>query len=63
MVLHRVGGDTKPRRDLVGAEPGALYRVLWALASLGVFAETADGSFAMTPLAEALCSDASGSFA
>jgi len=45
----------------LGAEAAALYRVLRALASLGVFAETADGSFAMTPLARALCSDASGS--
>ena len=45
----------------VGAEPGALYRVLRALASLGVFAETADGAFTMTPLAEALCSDAGAS--
>ena len=44
-----------------GAEPGALYRVLRALASFGVFAETADGAFTMTPLAEALCSESRGS--
>ena len=45
----------------VGAEPGALYRVLRALASLGIFAEAADGSFTMTPLAEELRSGANGS--
>ena len=44
-----------------GAEPGALYRVLRALASLGIFAETADGMFTMTPLAQALCSESHGS--
>src|SRR5688572_10786179 len=45
----------------VGAEPGALYRVLRALASLGIFADAPDGTFTMTPLAEALCSAAEGS--
>jgi DNA-binding IclR family transcriptional regulator len=35
----------------VGAHPRALYRVLRALASLGVFAETPEGHFALTPLA------------
>jgi hypothetical protein len=44
-----------------GAEPDALRRVLRALASLGIFAETADGAYALTPLAEPLCSDRPGS--
>ena len=35
----------------VGAHPHALYRVLRALASLGVFAETPEGRFEMTALA------------
>lgn len=44
-----------------GAEPRSLYRLLRALASLGVFAETADGQFTLTPLAEPLRSDVPGS--
>jgi SAM-dependent methyltransferase len=45
----------------VGADPQALYRVLRLLASLGVFAEVAPDSFALTPLGETLRSDAPGS--
>ena len=44
----------------VGADPQALYRVLRLLASLGVFAEVAPDSFALTPLGETLRSDAPG---
>jgi hypothetical protein len=40
---------------------GALYRLLRALASLGVFAEETDGRFRLTPLAECLCTSAPGS--
>jgi len=40
---------------------GALYRVLRALASVGVFIEDEDGRFSLTPLAEPLCTDAPGS--
>lgn len=39
------------------SNPSALYRVLRALASVGVFTETESGKFAMTPLAEFLRSD------
>lgn len=42
----------------VGAHPRALYRVLRALASLGVFAEDSEGRFGLTPLAEPLCTQA-----
>src|SRR5215210_3662967 len=35
----------------VGAHPRSLYRVLRALASLGIFAETPEGRFELTPLA------------
>jgi hypothetical protein len=42
----------------VGVHPQALYRVLRALASLGVFVEDADGRFALTPLASPLRRDA-----
>ena len=45
----------------VSVDPQALYRVLRALASLGIFVETEAGSFALTPLAEPLRSDVPGS--
>jgi hypothetical protein len=47
--------------QVVGAEPQALYRLLRALASLGIFTETAEGTFALTPLAELLQSEVPGS--
>jgi hypothetical protein len=40
-----------------GAEPQALYRLLRALSSLGVFAEGADGTFSPTALGALLCAD------
>jgi DNA-binding IclR family transcriptional regulator len=42
----------------VGADAPTLYRILRALASLGLFAEAVDGRFEMTPLAELLRGDA-----
>jgi hypothetical protein len=45
----------------VGADPSALHRVLRALASIGIFAESANGNFRLTPLAATLRSDAPGS--
>ena len=44
-----------------GADPRALYRLLRALASLGIFAEREDGRFQLTPLAEPLRSTVAGS--
>lgn len=41
-----------------GADPQALYRLLRALAAVGVFREGADRRFALTPLGECLRSDA-----
>jgi len=38
----------------VRAHPQALYRLLRALSSLGIFAETKDGRFELTPLADTL---------
>lgn len=38
----------------LGVDAGALFRLLRALASLGVFAESTDGRFEMTPAAELL---------
>lgn len=45
----------------VGVHPRALYRVLRALASNGIFAETADGAFELTPLAAPLQTGVPGS--
>ncbi len=45
----------------VGADAAALRRLLRALASIGIFAETSDGNFGLTPLAEQLRSDLPGS--
>jgi hypothetical protein len=60
---HLRHGPQTPDRlaKLVGAEPGALARLLRALASLGVFAETSEGAFALTPLARLLQADTAGS--
>ncbi len=41
----------------VGAVPRNLYRVLRALASMGILAETQDGTFTLTPLGEILRDD------
>ena len=43
------------------SDADALFRLLRALASIGVFTETAPGTFGLTPMAELLLSDASGS--
>jgi hypothetical protein len=42
-------------------EPSALYRLLRALASVGVFAEDGQGRFTLTPLGQCLRSDLPGS--
>jgi O-methyltransferase domain/Dimerisation domain len=44
-----------------GTHAGALYRVLRALASVGIFAEDDSRRFHLTPTAECLCSQAPGS--
>jgi hypothetical protein len=44
--------------ERTGAHPRALYRLLRALASVGIFTEENDGRFGLTPLAELLRSDA-----
>ena len=47
--------------EATSTDPGALYRLLRALASVGIFAETEPHQFSMTPLAEPLQSDVPGS--
>jgi Dimerisation domain len=60
-VLHSGPKTTREVAAAVGADASALYRVLRALAGMGIFAERADGRFEMTPLAEPLRPDASES--
>lgn len=45
----------------VGANPGALFRLLRALASLGVFSETGPRTFGLTPLGQTLRTGVDGS--
>ncbi len=47
--------------ETTGTHAPTLYRLLRALASVGVFAEQSDGRFGLTPLAEYLRSNAPGS--
>src|SRR5215212_9401827 len=47
--------------EATGTQSPALYRLLRALAGLGVLAEDAEGRFALTPLGEPLRSDAPNS--
>jgi hypothetical protein len=54
----------KPSEELAratGVRPKALYRLLRALASVGVFREEEDGRFGLTPLASYLQTGVSGS--
>jgi hypothetical protein len=45
----------------VGAHPGALYRLLRAAVSVGVFTADDQGRFGLNPVGECLRSDAPGS--
>jgi hypothetical protein len=56
---HVAGGPLPVPRlaELTDTHAPTLYRLLRALASVGVFAETDDGTFASTPLADTLRSD------
>jgi ubiquinone/menaquinone biosynthesis C-methylase UbiE len=53
--------DAAALATATGTHAPALYRILRALASFGVFAERADGRFELTPAAEALRADAPNS--
>lgn len=53
--------DTRDIAAAVGANPDALYRLLRALASVGVFTEVKQRHFALTPLAAGLRTDVPGS--
>jgi len=63
-LADRLAHGPQPYQALAaaaGAHPGSLYRLLRALASLGVFAEIGPGQFGLTPLAEGLRADQPGS--
>src|ERR1700731_1986204 len=51
----------KELADATSTNPDALYRLLRALASIGIFAESESRHFSLTPLAEPLQSDIAGS--
>lgn len=53
--------STDELAEATGTHASALYRILRALASIGVFAEQTDGRFGLTPLAEYLRTDVPGS--
>lgn len=59
-IADLIKNGRKSCRELAEAaqtDPGALRRLLRLLASVGVFVETSDGSFDLTPVAECLRSD------
>ena len=63
-VADALGGDDKSVDELASlchADPAALYRLLRALASIGVVAETGPARFRLTPLGEPLRKDAPNS--
>jgi hypothetical protein len=63
-IADLIGAGPKSCQQLAAAtqtDPGALFRVLRALAGVGIFAEDAAGQFRLTPLAAQLQSGAPGS--
>jgi hypothetical protein len=62
-IADLLAGGSKPVSDLARASAtneDALYRLLRALASIGVFSEASPRSFANTPVSELLRRDAAG---
>jgi hypothetical protein len=60
-LLHEGPKSCAMLAEATQTHAGALYRVLRALASVGVFAEDEEGRFRLTPLAESLQTDTPGS--
>lgn len=63
-IADKLAGGAKTADELAletGTHGPTLYRVLRALAGLGVFSESADGKFSLTPLSELLQSGVPGS--
>ena len=60
-IADLLGGGTRGSDDVAaeaGVHPGSLYRLLRALAAVGVFREEADRRFSLTPVGRCLRSDA-----
>jgi hypothetical protein len=65
-IAGRIAEDPKTATELAlssGADAGALYRILRALASIGFFFEDDEGRFALAPLGEALGSSGGTGYA
>jgi hypothetical protein len=60
-ALHERPASADDLAPQVGADPAALARLLRALASVGLFAAAADGTWRTTPLGDGLRRDAPGS--
>src|SRR3954468_1960240 len=60
-LLSRGPRSAEELASATGVHPSSLSRVLRLLASEGVFAETDDGQFVLTPMAEVLRHDVPGS--
>jgi hypothetical protein len=63
-IADLVKNESKTAAELAaatGTDEPSLFRVMRALASVGVFSQDADGRFAITPLSETLRSDIRGS--
>jgi hypothetical protein len=60
-LLAKGPSDAPTLARACGAEANALYRVLRALAGVGVFTEDESGKFSNTPMSELLRSDVAGS--
>jgi hypothetical protein len=63
-IADKLAGGPQTASQLAaatGAEPRALYRLLRALAAVGLFREIGDGAFVLTPVGQALRKDAAGS--
>ena len=60
-LLYEGAKSSEELAQAVGAHPRTLYRVLRALASLGIFAEEQDQRFCLTPMADLLRTEAPAS--
>jgi hypothetical protein len=60
-VLKNASKSHEELAQTTGVNAQSLYRLLRALASVGVFHEDEEGRFGLTPIAACLCSDVPGS--
>jgi len=60
-LLKEGSKHTEELAEITGTHAPSLYRVMRALASVGIFSEDEQGRFALTPIADTLRSDVPGS--